>query len=464
MSDPRVPLNYRGISLLSCVYKLYSAILNNRLAIFFEENDILHDEQNGFRGKRSCLDHIFTLTSIVKNKLNSGQEVFACFVDFRKAFDLVDRNMLLYRFLELGIDGKIYESIKSIYHRAFCAVRINGSMTDWFESSQGTKQGDNLSPNCFNLYLNPLITELKSAGKGVQVGENVISVLAYADDLVLLAENAADLQCLINILQTWCFKWRLSVNVDKTKVMHFRSKNRHVSDFVFCVNDVPLSYVSEYKYLGIVLSENLDFEKTAELLSTAAGRALGSIINKVKCNKDLGYNTYTTLIDNCVAPILLYGSGVWGMKAFKCCEDVLLRACRFYSGVHRLSPIPGIRGDFGWLDCKSRWKLESIRLYNRLINMENNRLNKTIFMYDKEICDNNWSQKIKKLINELDLDQHWLHNRAIPLDTVKTKIRDQFIADWRHQCSTKDKLRTYVTFQDSVEVAAHLKDSRSFCP
>ena len=80
-------------------------------------------------------------------------------------------------------------------------------------------------------------------------------------------------------------------------------------------------------------------------------------------------------------------------------------------------------------------------------------------MYDKEICDNNWSQKIKKLINELDLDQHWLHNRAIPLDTVKTKIRDQFIADWRHQCSTKDKLRTYVTFQDSVEVAPHLNSN-----
>ncbi len=459
LSDPRVPLNYRGISLLSCIYKLYSAILNNRLAIFLEENDILHDEQNGFRGKRSCLDHIFTLTSIVKNKLNSGENVFACFVDFRKAFDLVDRNMLLYRFLELGIDGKMYESIKSIYHRAFCAVRINGTMTDWFESSQGTKQGDNLSPNCFSLYLNPLLTELKSSGKGVKVGESLISVLAYADDLVLMAENASDLQHLVDILHAWCFKWRLKVNVDKTKIIHFRNKNRPKSDFDFCINSVPLEYVSEYKYLGIILTESMDFEKTAELLSASAGRALGSVINKVKYNKDLGFNTYTTLFDSCVAPILLYASGVWGTKGFKCCEDVILRACRFYCGVHRLTPIPGIQGDFGWLDCKSRWKIEAIRLYNRFINMDNDRLNKIVFLYDKQLCENNWSQKIKKLIGELDLDQHWTRNTVIPLDIVKTRVKDQFIADWKHQCSTKDKLRTYVTFKDSVEVAPHLSSN-----
>ncbi len=203
-SDPRVPLNYRGISLLSCVYKVYSSILNSRLIKFLENNDIIHDEQNGFRGSRSCLDHIFTLSSIIRNKLNQKKEIFACYVDFRKAFDYLDRDLMLYRFLEYGIDGRFYDAIKGIYHRAFCAVKINGVMSDWFKSTQGTKQGDNLSPNCFSLYLNPLLTELKASRVGVSIENSIISVLAYADDLVLVAENESDLQHLIKILENWC--------------------------------------------------------------------------------------------------------------------------------------------------------------------------------------------------------------------------------------------------------------------
>ncbi len=200
-NDPRVPLNYRGISLLSCVYKLYSAVLNSRLIKYFEDNAILHDEQNGFRGGRSCQDHIFTLSSIIKNRLNDKNPTFACYVDFRKAFDLLDRDLMLYRFLDYGVDGKFYDAIKGIYNKALCSVKINGVLSDWFESTQGSKQGDNLSPSCFSMYINPLLTELKSTGVGVKINDIVISVLAYADDLVLLAENENDLQHLITALQ-----------------------------------------------------------------------------------------------------------------------------------------------------------------------------------------------------------------------------------------------------------------------
>ncbi len=119
-----------SISLLSCVYKIYSSILNTRLIKFFDDNDIIHDEQNGFRGSRSCLDHIFTLSSVIKNKLNRNKEIFACYVDFRKAFDLLDRDLMLYRFLEYGIDGKFYDAVKGIYHRAYCAVKTNGVISD----------------------------------------------------------------------------------------------------------------------------------------------------------------------------------------------------------------------------------------------------------------------------------------------------------------------------------------------
>ncbi len=371
-NDPRVPLNYRGISLLSCVYKIYSSILNARLTRHLDNNELIHDEQNGFRRGRSCVDHIFTLSSIIRNKIESKQEIFACYVDFRKAFDLLDRDMMLFRFLEYGIDGKFYNTIKGIYRQAQCTVKLNGSMTDWFSSTQGTKQGGNLSPTCFSMYLNPLITEIKASGLGVTVNNDIISVLAYADDLVLIAENSQDLQTIIDILHSWCLRWRLSVNIGKTKVMHFRPKTSPLTKIVFKYNNLPIECVSEYKYLGVLMDEHMDFSKTANLLANSAGRALGAVINKIRLNKDVGFNSFTTLIDNCVIPILCYGSGVWGQKHYKVCEDVILRACRYYSGVHRLSPIPGIQGDFGWLDCRSRWIIESARLYNRFLKMDNN--------------------------------------------------------------------------------------------
>ncbi len=418
-----------------------------------ETNGLLHDEQNGFRRDRSCADR---MTSIIQNKLNDNTDVYVAYVDFRKAFDLVHRDMLLYRLLETGIDGNMYFAIKSIYSKATCAVRINEMVTDWFATSQGVKQGDNLSPTCFLTFINPLIGLLKESGVGVKVGSSLISVLVYADDLVLLAENENDLQNLLDLLYDWCSKWRLSVNTDKTKVMHFRNKNTERSEFPFNINHAGLEIVSSYKYLGVVLEEHLDYTKTAEILSAAAGRALGAVINRVKFNKDLGYRTYTTLVNSCVVPILLYGSGSWGQKYYKCCDDVLLRASRFYMGVHRLAAIPGIQGDMGWMGCKDRWSIEIIRQYNRFIDMDQTRLNRAVFLYDKASRGHNWSKSVIKILEDCDMINYWNENRTVPLDILKEKLIANWKTDWEHKCSTKPKLRTYISFKQDIDVAPHL--------
>ncbi len=364
--------------------------------------------------------------------------------------------MMLYRFLEYGVNGKFYDAIKGIYHKAFCAVRMNGVLSEWFESTIGTKQGDNLSPNCFSMYLNPLLTDLKSSGLGVHIENDIISVLAYADDLVLIAESEADLQSLLNILQNWCFKWRLAVNVDKTKIMHFRNKNMILTNVNFTINGQSLEIVEQYKYLGIIMDEHAGFQKTADLLAGSAGRALGSVINKIKANKDLGFKSYTTLFDSCVAPILLYGSGVWGLKSYKVCEDLVLRACRFYSGIHRLAPIPGIQGDFGWWDVRSRHILEAIRLFNRLITMNNNRVNKKVFLWDKALSKENWNSGFKSILLDLGLENYWTNQTVIPLELTKLRIQSKLERDWQHHCSTKDKLRTYRTFKTDMDTAVPL--------
>ena len=103
--DPRNPLGYRPITLISVPCKVYAQILNARLEKWIETNNILCDEQNGFRKERSCLDHIYLLHSILSNRKLSKKDTFVCFVDAKKAFDTVDRDCLWYKLLKIGIHG-----------------------------------------------------------------------------------------------------------------------------------------------------------------------------------------------------------------------------------------------------------------------------------------------------------------------------------------------------------------------
>ena len=112
--DPRMPLNYRGISLLCNTAKLYSSLINNRLVKFFEHKIKLCDEQNGFRANRSCEEYIFSLTTIIRKNLSVNQDIFAAFIDLQKAFDFVNRKLLLFKLIKNEIQGKIFFAIKSM--------------------------------------------------------------------------------------------------------------------------------------------------------------------------------------------------------------------------------------------------------------------------------------------------------------------------------------------------------------
>ena len=193
-NDPRLPLSYRGISLVSCVYKLYSSLLNHRLVDHLERTGLLVDEQNGFRKNRACIDHIYAVTSIIRARIKQNMSTFVCFIDFKKAFDWIDRELLQYRLLKCGVDGKFYYAIKSLYQAPAACVRVN-------EYTTGVKRGDVLSPTLFSIYVNDLSLQIKAPSLGVKVDDQIVSILLYADDVVLLAEQEKDLHIILNIVQ-----------------------------------------------------------------------------------------------------------------------------------------------------------------------------------------------------------------------------------------------------------------------
>lgn len=452
------PLSYRGLSLQSCAYKIYSAVLNKRLSYHLESNNLLSNCQNGFRKDRSCVDHVYTLCDLVKTKINNKQKVYCAYVDFAKAFDYVSRPMILYRLKEYGVVGQMYNAYKAIYDTALCTLRVNGSYTDYISTLAGTKQGDNSSPTIFGIFLDNLLKELETSGLGVKLNEDEqISVLAYADDIVLLAESEQNLQKLVDILHRWCMKWRMKVNCEKTKVMVFR-RNRNTRVYLSGVyyGETKIAVVSKYKYLGIMLDDVLDFKSCTELLSSSAGRGLGNIIEKSKNLKDLGFDTFDRLYKSCVCPILDYGAEVWGLKECKLIDDVQNRAARFYLGVGKRTPLVGLQGETGWLPSRSRRVLSMVRYFNKIIGMDSDRLPRRVFEHCR-YRDNTWVEDLHEEMNKLYLEFHWRTMSPVNLKDLKQQLFERAQNEWRVAIADKPKLRTYCKIKNNLEPSTHVK-------
>ena len=214
------------ISLLSHIGKIYSQVLNNRVVSYCEEIDLFCDEQNGFRQSHSCEDHIFSLTTIIRNRLKFKRDTYVAFIDMQKVFDWDNRDVLWYKLLVHNITGKIYWAIRLLFEHNISCVKLHGLLSELFNVDIGVRQGDNLSHTLFGVFINDLAIDIKNLGLGIPIGNRKIPILFYADDIALLAENESDLQKLLNKLHEWCEKWQLQLNIKKSQIVHFRNKWR----------------------------------------------------------------------------------------------------------------------------------------------------------------------------------------------------------------------------------------------
>ena len=309
-TDRRDPLSYRGISLAPAMYKLYCSILNNRLSSWSDENHKLVDEQNGFRKRRSTTDHISSLVNIIDTRKKLKKSTFCAFIDFKKAYDTINRSMLWKKLTDTGISGKMFQAVKSLYTSVKSCVRVNSYKTEWFDVNCGLRQGCVLSPLLFNLFINDLAVFLKSLDLGVKIADENVCLMLYADDVVLLAESEADLQLLLNSLNDWCGRNDMTVNMAKSNVVHFRPKSLSKTDAMFSCGDGIISVADRYTYLGVVLSEHLDYNIMVKHVAQSASRALGLLIAKCKTIGGVPYNVFTKLYDSVVWPVISYSSSI----------------------------------------------------------------------------------------------------------------------------------------------------------
>ena len=221
-SDPN---NFRGISLLSVFGKIFMNIMNARIMKWCEGNRVLCQEQGGFKKGFSTIDSVFVLETVVRKYLLKPRGRFYCaFIDFTKAFDLLNRDALWYKLQKLNMSTKMLNMLMSIYENVNAKVLTNEGCTEAFQCPWGVKQGCVLSPTLFNLYINDLPAYFKDNGTlQIPLHDQELSLLLYADDLVLFSDSVIGLQRQLNLLFEYCNRWNLQVNENKTKVMVFRN-------------------------------------------------------------------------------------------------------------------------------------------------------------------------------------------------------------------------------------------------
>lgn len=294
--DKTEPNNYRGISLLPVTYKILSKALSNRLES--QADYQIGEYQAGFRKGRSCIEQIWNLKNILQ--IRNCKNTIVTFVDFKKAYDSIDRQTLFDTLQEFGIDRKTRVIIQQTLTNTTSKIKFMGEISKPFLINTGVRQGDGLSPLLFNIVLEKVIREWEKEVKGIQIGIKInlrekIKCLAFADDLAIFTENHKDTIHAIEKLQEIAQKTGLQISYEKTKYMERKpSNNKHIKTKYGTIERVP-----HFKYLGeIIQPSGLDLTANLERIKKLqkAYKLTWNHYNKKSISRNAKLRHYNTVV------------------------------------------------------------------------------------------------------------------------------------------------------------------------
>ena len=301
--------NFRGISLLSVVGKVYGRVLINRIRDKTE--NVIAEVQGGFRRGRGCTDQIFTVRQICEKCLGKGKDVYFAFLDLEKAYDRVDRDAMWNVLRVYGIGGRLLRGVKSLYVGSKACVRVGNEVSEWFPVRVELRQGCVMSPWLFNLYIDGVVREVnaRALGRGLKLvdgndNEWELNQLLFADDTVVVADSERKLCQLVTEFGRVCERRKLRVNVGKSKVMRY-TRNEDGARLNVMFNGEVLEEV--------VIAANGGVEADVRHRVNEGCKVLGALKGVMK-NRGLGMNVKKVLYGKVVVPTGMYGSESWGMK------------------------------------------------------------------------------------------------------------------------------------------------------
>ena len=464
--DPSNPANYRPITLLSCLGKLFTSVLNNRLQHFIEKYDKIKQNQAGFRKGFSTIDHIFALNLLINFVQNRGKKLFCAFIDLKRAFDTVWRDGLFYKMQLMDINGKCYNVVKSMYRNVKSCVSVNGKTSSFFPCNIGVRQGENLSPLLFSIFLNDLEDFLCENGNltGVSSASNDVNdvmfmylkafVLLYADDTVIIAESAEDLQKSLTAYALYCETWKLLVNGSKTKIVIF-SRGR-LQNFNFVLNDESIEIVKEFKYLGILFSRSGSFSAAKKHIAAQATRAMFCLLRKAR-SLLLPIDLQIEMFEKTVKPILLYGCEVIGTGNIDILEQVQLKFLKTILNLKKSTPNCMVYGETGVMPLKVDIECRIISYWSKLVYPTTNNLSSKLYAialsHFKHTVNSrfSWLENVKRILIACGFngawDNHTFPNNVWLIKAVKQKLVDLFLNEWQSQIENNSSCYNYRLFK-----------------
>ena len=297
--------NYRPVSLLPLFSKILEKIVVNRLMDFINQNQILYKYQFGFRKKHNTNLALTVLVDKILSALESGEVVLGVFLDFSKAFDMVNHTVLLQTLYKYGIRGMAHSWFTCYLSNRKQFVSYNNTHSEYKTIQCGVPQGSIIGPILFLLYINDMVN-----------ASDVLFPILFADDsnVFINGKNPANLADNMNKelekLVEWVNTNKLLLNINKTHFMFFSlTKRRVITDCVIMIKQDIISRVYSTKFLGVIIDSQLKWNEHIQYIKAKISKGLG-IISKVR--KVLQKSTLITLYYSFIYPYLTYCIEVWG--------------------------------------------------------------------------------------------------------------------------------------------------------
>lgn len=344
---------YRPIAILSLVDKIFEKILYDRIRKYINDNNILYNCQYGFRKGCSTQEAVLNVLKSICKGLDDGYcGVAGIFLDFTKAFDLVDHNILLKKLYYYGIRGSELDLFKSYFSQRRQYVDINGCKSYVGDVEYGVPQGSGLGPLFFSLYLNDL-KNLELSGQLFMFADDVCLFYPYKNDVVLKNQIERDVALIFEFARIN----RLCLNPGKTQLIRFRPHSASINNnFNVYIDGQSISETHCVKYLGVTLQANLSWDMHMENVKKKIAPAIG-ILFKLKYKLDVKTKLiiYQSLIQshfNYMAIVYAYNSNNVAIKSLQRFQNKALKivynlpanysTISLYKNITTILPISGL--------------------------------------------------------------------------------------------------------------------------